>query len=85
MPEEYEMDGRRPRKSVRKEATKNDEEAASSSGGDVRTLANLGKKQSLKVSIHDPLEIQRLRNISERLGLYPWWYDQRCSYTCTDN
>lgn len=45
---QHEMNGRRSR--ARREGTKNDEEAASTSNGDAKALAGMGKKQSLKRS-----------------------------------
>jgi len=52
MPAEYEMSAHRSRNNAGREAKTNGEEEAASSGSrDRKTLANLGKKQALKVSI----------------------------------
>ena len=49
MASEFEMTGMRPSKNRRGEKSNNDEEGQSYGSRDQRTLANLGKKQVLKV------------------------------------
>ena len=74
------MTGRRPSKNGSAEGRRDDEEYSYGSR-DRAILANLGKKQALKVCFPYKLMGHTANSSSGTLASYPWWCEQRQSDT----